>query len=703
MFRLDLRPKGSDESFTTQIGKLLQSNQRVTKYINAFSRGAIKVSANFCRINLLEGRKLYTDHTSKKYIISKSCSKRGTIQRNSAKHHRYFAQLNWTNLLTILFLYCLAKLCLNVFYQYAYDRGVLILRALNLTTNLNEINSTKIQIWTNKTRLIRTQLKSIGAPHLNASIAIECVYLTILLLCFNTYFVGLIYFKLIGEFDFQCIRWLIDEPNERVACLSSIKREIQRINDSSQVFTQISIEKCTAYMNNSMAAISRQSVNPSMNNRVVLNQNIELAKISQSLYLEHQQQMKQLNYLLNSGHLWPLNRTREWTQTISLLVGVFYLGCISWSVFFDVCLYVLLPKLANFNIESDWPMDYLFNLELVYACAICVLSLIFYMCIVLVCCLDQVMLIQQINKLISDCIRSNSSKFYSFVASELSKFVSTTHTVDSISSEDEVLSLASDKLLEMNECCKYSANKKLGNILKCNWEVEIANYNANLLHTFVHYKIFISQLRPLLKPIGVLAFVAISLVILHPLLIRFHTPYVASVELKSRYYIIALITAIFVNTLIFPVCYINSRCVDLYKAMSSLLSHTMEVQLHLSDLINRFPSVKQLITSKSTNVYSKHTLWLIRKELQNPDLFLNRFDTRILGLSFTYNNLVRVYFYVGIISISIFSDSNTASIATWIIEPERFNNDSSGFIQLVAKLLRDPFGFHKGLDEIRNS
>lgn len=53
-------------------------------------------------------------------------------------------------------------------------------------------------------------------------------------------------------------------------------------------------------------------------------------------------------------------------------------------------------------------------------------------------------------------------------------------------------------------------------------------------------------------------------------------------------------------------------------------------------------------------IFDDHLIWVIRKELNHPDLLEGQFATVGLGIKFTYGNLIKIHFWLGLIIMSNF-------------------------------------------------
>lgn len=538
-----------------------------------------------------------------------------------------------SNVVLCLYLYCSIRILVNIILQYQHDYYVVRLRLANRTSSVwpHDKSSNKYHMIFNQETLshlyrsmdsTRWRLKAVGAPHIDACMVAESAYITLLLLGQVSYVQGSLYFGYICPFDFQLMRTFADRKMEQKNCQQMILDEMGRIIESSRMFTLCCIEKCKH-----LSSIQQHQLN--------------LSSYKQNLMFNHRLMMKQMNLLLQSGRLWPANRQDHWLDTLALVYCAISFGCLVWSIFFDIAFYHYLPQLANFNIESQWPMDYLVDCEIIILCVIIVAALILYQTTSMICCADQIKLVAEVSKLTRSCAQFNRLEYLRLVKRHDEQTKRRGRLKTSTSTPDRCL---------------------------------FTQINSNLLLVLMHYKMFVGQLRPIQRPIGYISLNAIFTMLWHPTLIRLHSPYVQSLDLKANYYILSLITAVFVNFSVGPICYLNSRCRDLYKLLGNLLAHTIE-----TDMSSPF----------DRDVYEPHTVWLLRKELNYPDRSLKQFETKSCGLTITYSNLVKVYFWTGLILLSISNDTKSGT-------PNPGAQAASGQVPVFgSRILDDPFGFFK--------
>lgn len=203
-----------------------------------------------------------------------------------------------------------------------------------------------------------------------------------------------------------------------------------------------------------------------------------------------------------------------------------------------------------------------------------------------------------------------------------------------------------------------------------------AEMNMNLLQVLLQYKIFASQLRMTKQSFGALSMTCFTLLLVMPLVGRLHMPYV---DERVRYYVAmasilcALAADIFI---LIPITHMYSRCLNLYRAQSILIAHIVRIGLRYHHLINKVPALAPALGDKDwanyvenllwqhslkrpQRIYDSHAVWMLRKELNHPDHFVNQYVTVLVGVPLKYENVLRAHFWVGIVIISLFIDSST--------------------------------------------
>lgn len=169
--------------------------------------------------------------------------------------------------------------------------------------------------------------------------------------------------------------------------------------------------------------------------------------------------------------------------------------------------------------------------------------------------------------------------------------------------------------------------------------------NANLLFVLINYRIFPMRMKGPLSSQGHGANVSLRVMFVLPVVVRLHAPYCSPDFLLTFVYVSACVSLVTV-TLMATSCHLNDKTIELHKPLASLMAHVVQVN-------------EDYNTKRSTNVYSKHTVWCIRQELKD----LNRFQefclprSSTINLRFTFPALIKVQFWFNLLILSIFAQS----------------------------------------------
>jgi hypothetical protein len=175
----------------------------------------------------------------------------------------------------------------------------------------------------------------------------------------------------------------------------------------------------------------------------------------------------------------------------------------------------------------------------------------------------------------------------------------------------------------------------------------------------LHYKYFCAEFERLRAGYKMFAFIILYVPGSLPPLIRLNMPYMD--DTRARLFMVATSMAAAPSfCLAWPYCYIHRRCLDVNKALASLLAQL--VLFESADL-----------TRDCLNL--DHLTSVLRKQLRRADLFSRRFAIRLVGLiDLTYPNVLRIQFWISLITISMLVDISPA------------------LNSLTDDLLADPFG-----------
>lgn len=164
--------------------------------------------------------------------------------------------------------------------------------------------------------------------------------------------------------------------------------------------------------------------------------------------------------------------------------------------------------------------------------------------------------------------------------------------------------------------------------------------NAGLLHCFIHYKIFISQFRTLRKVFEFTASYVFILWFVLPIVTLIDGPYKTKMT-KALAILVCLATCAVLNVILICICHVFNRSLELYEALCSLLAEVVETSHH------------QVDDDDDELIYDPHLVVSLRKLLENPDLFMRQFASLPMRIHLSYETLMKLYFWSGVILLTI--------------------------------------------------
>lgn len=450
---------------------------------------------------------------------------------------------------------------------------------------------------------------------------------------------------------------------------------------------------------------------------------------------QHQWSEKKLNEFYVSSYLQPLNRSNSaWIIQVAKCVSFMTVGIPLSTFTWNIFLFSTLPYFSGFEYQSSL-MDVWAFIELASLNIILTLGGVFYIHLAIVNCVEQVHIAGQLKGLIKRFIDVNMRLFHEHVDRDSNVAAPTTADHDerndtnfnnnaladygdTCSSDDDDDDYnydwqdATDHLMEYfeddycnleNRYCEMivghsridlprlisdnsttgdqqESSQTMGNFKPLvdtrkkeptGAQIFLRKHqeqmNIDLLYIIIHYKIFIAQLRPTKKSIGFVTLCSVGLMTIFPILARLHLPYISNQAAKVLSIIVCLLMAFLADFSLIPVCWMNSRCLSLYNSLSRLMAHLVELSNH--------PETGQL--------FDRHTIWLLRKELNHPERIASQFATSSMGMSFTYSRMLRIHFWIGLVVISLYIELRS----------------TSGDIYL-GDFLSDPLGIERNLPRV---
>ena len=545
-------------------------------------------------------------------------------------------------------------------------------------------------------------LDAVGAPYLHMSIAIETIYLYLVALSFILFNAMNLYYRYVAPLELHVIRESLDYEAEQRHLRQLIEAQAKSFAKSEKLFARI-ISQCheTSFIlqpdhyqtfdweTTTIESSDEADSSGGDLDRVVAHNEHDMGG-SGSL-------SPSLEQMLSSGALVPFNRSLDWFDRRTK----FALGFQAFNMIYEMVVFAIVTMVAISERDPNRPAttsDTLLGVSCLGLIVMMGFGLMLFSTYTTIAGLDQIVLINKLIKLVERCIIINLNEFYSRIRS--SKCINkSTLAIDigqhgdtfdcGMGNEEElivVVPVDSDRgndkrgsdvglrALHLNchgtgyrqqqqqqQLQMRSALPEDDNCYNRNNRQSANKMNTNLLFILMHYKIFIAQANPVVKTLDPMTIVVSILLLLIPIIVRFHLPYLNMFrDTDIRFFAVSLSLTMIVptNLIILPLCYFQSRCEDLYRALSSLLAHMIEIESE--------PNAR--------GTYNQHALLMLTKELRNPDLFMDQFKARFASLSGTYTTLVKVHFWYGLIVISIMVDSKYSGQASL----ELFFNDPLG-------------------------
>lgn len=626
------------------------------------------------------------------------------LQKSGSRKRKKFCRSKWScnlkhkwisKVVHYLTLVACAYLIVVIYYQYAYDFNLLracklfkhkialpTLEATNQLTILQDksddnvfpnLNSNhQINNLLDQLRKTEKTAKLLNTNYWHLAIFSESVYLSTVIFMLNIYLITYVNFNYYNPFDFWFYRDLLDSEREYSSELRLIRQQVAEFVASSRTYFE-------SFKNRSWSARRQEHLQVDDGLATQQQQQHHLKPVllnATTMSLEGTRQQfdtdKMLHDMLANGSLTPLNKSSLWNERRQLIQFMAHIWLTIDCILFDLVLYCGLflqardsNKLLTPAIVASLLVE-LTNHVVIIFCAPAYL----------IAGLDQIRYVNKLRSLISCCICLNERELSDFeVARKLMLQVDIDNQVDVFIEKAEVFSVRSSRsasarshnfMTDDNSDYQMEYNESFRKDCELRHRM-----NANYLFVLMHYKIFVAQFKPIKRSLG-LVFMQIFIVLFTvPVVTRLNLNYATQVSQNAVSYKRIQIGSITLSCLIVilsccvvvPICYLYSRCQDLYRALWSLMAHLTDVRRRQEGAFE---------------VYDLHATSQLGKELANPERLLHRFITEsVFGLRGSYTSFVRALFWWGVImlSIALFDGTSMSS-----------DTDS------ISTLLRDPFG-----------
>lgn len=571
-----------------------------------------------------------------------------------------FVKLSW-----IIFFLMLIHLSCNIIYQYKFDFIKFKLDKLDFLLKSLVQNGTdghpsaalvdEIKISRFKFNKIERTLQAIGAPHMRYAFMPEWVYSMCMCIAVLIYLVPQIFVILNGKLSYYFGRNFTVYKQELVQFDQLIQTEVDKFLTSSKNFVN-ALKTDQVYMKPGSTILICPKVNYSSTSNsdhiyeLSLMDSIEEHKIKRQLRLLDFLDL-QVVYWNAYKLLRPFNRSPKWIESWASLVMPFFIVCFTYVLMLDILISLLLitkmePKGSLFSLDfipSNLILLEMFSLNFFINIASTLhVSLYFFTC------LDQIFLMNKLDQMAKQSI-------------DISR-----------------LNLGQ----QLDRC--LASNTELYNVKK--------QANSSLLYILMHFKIFEAQHKHLKTPFAFTIIIGLIIVFIYPIFGRLHLPYF---EPNSGSHMVMMV----VSTLIIPpftlcivsICHNYHCCVRLFQTMAKYLAHIIDTEdyyegLKMNDVLglsfgDNNGTETTTIWSKQDKIFSEHLVGLLRKLISHPEHLENEFAVRSIGLRFTYAHMLRLYFWFGLILISVITYRGR----------ETQNDKSSLLSRSIFSIVDDPF------------
>lgn len=616
---------------------------------------------------------------------------------------------SWVKLLRYIYIITTITTIYQCIIQLRYDWTNINLKRLlvdtNKVNNSNYNDSYQSESHNLKEQLIyyETILDYIGAPFLHYPFFIEGHIMFILVCAFSTYPECYIYNRYVKPLDLSPFGILVARKLYLRYYVKIVIEEVNKFIESSQRYADIYLHQETNCSNeyNIIDELSEltqeltdgsEDENNNLSDNIMTDlyeNNITTDLISEKMYTsyyysnnnnnikllkDHKRCCNQLKRMILSGDLMPFHRRPDYIDYISYYIIIFCnLLNISAAIFVPGQLYFL--QTYDLSTQPNRLSDLIVYFNLLALVIFSDAGSIYFLSAVSLNCLDYIYSAIKLKKKIELCIKSNELIFYQIYKMNLIK-TNNNITLNIFNGDLKNIDKSKQSLFDYDIFNHLNSNidgqyktkaiiednndnyiSKINNIhRKDQMEILIEELNANLLYVLIHYKIFIRLFTITKDTLGILGYIAIQNI---SVALCIFILLVGEVDLKLLPEVVAsfLFMGFWLESCILPICYLNSRIIDLFNGLFSIIAHTTRDDFDDStELINGRNKQKATFL----DYYDQHLIESLRKESN----FMNRIATKqlsvtILGLAFSFSTYVRLHVMsVIVVTVTIYSSYN---------------------------------------------
>lgn len=574
----------------------------------------------FCHIDLIDNQK--SSLSSSNLFGKKSAQKRSDSQEKNSQRDEVSEKNKkrslWTHIIRLFYFYITFKMIINLWFQHDYDYYQHIFSRHIHSAQSYQFDSFTVDL-VRQIKVSRTNLKSIGAPHMHLNHVLECAYIYIIVTLYLSYLQPQFYFHYVRPLDFSLLRYFLDPHQEQKKINRVIEEEVNNFIISGTNYIKV-------------ATVFR---NLGTNKAYHLHSGWVCSSCSTGFLGNQKDLIRELKQMMLNGILQPPNRLPQWISGCAKKVSFFFIFFTIFAIIFAFIVSFVFP-LTFFSLETDL-LDILFLIECWIYLLIGICSSALYLSIMGISCLDQIHIVKQLLKQIKDCILTNE-----YECGRLQDIKQRNILASTNKTSDDFSTIIINHLKHKSNQSKHGSIfgdltiRRGSKFTKNQTKSQYLQMNSNLLRVFMHYKIFVVQLKPILRTSGFLVSSTIIPMILAPTLGRIYIFYLHHAA-KMTLVLSSIVFVAFCDIYLASLCYFHSCCKELYRNLFSFLAHTVKI-----------PS----LTSED-QIYDRHLIWLLRKELNNSSNWNSRFATAAFGIDVKYSNLMRLHFWIGLLLLSI--------------------------------------------------
>lgn len=171
-----------------------------------------------------------------------------------------------------------------------------------------------------------------------------------------------------------------------------------------------------------------------------------------------------------------------------------------------------------------------------------------------------------------------------------------------------------------------------------------ARMNMALVKVYLDYRIFRAQLTNFLTFLTHGATISLVVMFITPIIGRIFSPYLPSTMAAAVVTIFSAMMIFVVDLFLVPICFFYHQGQKLYRALSSLLAHAIELDRQARSRFAGRP------------IYMASTIEMIRKELDDPERMMGKYLISVPGFKATFPSLMELHFYYSVLNLAFYCE-----------------------------------------------